>query len=90
MAPEQILLIFRVSLQGTCMKDLKKNFSLKKYNSFGLDVEAAWYCEASSQESLYAILEQPDIRELPRLIVGEGSNILFLNGYDGLVIHPAL
>lgn len=70
------------------MTDLFTNYSLQKLNTFGLDVHAAKFCSPKSLESLSLILEQEEIRELPRLIIGEGSNLLFTEGYEGIVIHP--
>ncbi len=91
MASEQIILIFEVSdKDSSSMTDLKKQFSLKNYNTFGLPVKADWFFKATSLQSLSKVLEQSEIRELPRLIIGEGSNILFTDNFKGLVIHPAM
>jgi UDP-N-acetylmuramate dehydrogenase len=82
MAAEQIITIF------TCM--IHKHHPLKKLNSFGLESEAAWYARPEDLESLIATLEQHNDRQLPLLVLGEGSNILFRKNFDGLVIQPGM
>jgi len=72
------------------MNDLKRNKSLQKLNTFGLDVHATWYCEISSPESLIELRKQSEINGLPQLLLGEGSNILFTDDFQGLVIHPSM
>jgi UDP-N-acetylmuramate dehydrogenase len=70
------------------MSDLFSAHSLQKFNTFGLEISAAWFCSPASLDSLNSILENEEIRELPRLVIGEGSNLLFTDNYKGLVIHP--
>jgi len=72
------------------MTDLKKNKSLRKLNTFGLNVHADWYWEISSPESLMKLAKQEKINTLPQLLLGEGSNILFTEDFKGLVIRPAM
>jgi len=72
------------------MIDLNKQYSLQKQNTFGLEIVAAWFLRLKSLESLNDILEREEIRELPRLVIGEGSNILFTDDFEGVVINPAM
>jgi len=72
------------------MTDLYKQYSLQKLNTFGLEINADWFFRFSNLESLNGVLEQEKIRKLPRLVIGEGSNILFTGDYEGLVINPAM
>lgn len=65
------------------------DFSLKKYNTFNIDAKAKYYFEYTEPEDLAEFLmrnnEWPNWK---RLIIGEGSNLLFVNDFDGLVINP--
>jgi UDP-N-acetylmuramate dehydrogenase len=61
-----------------------KNVSLKPYNSFGIDVKADWLAEISSEEQLLTIID--DLPNMKKLILGGGSNVLFLNDFDGIVL----
>ncbi len=72
-----------------CMNELHKEYSLKALNSFGLDIKAARFCSITDLQSLADLLEMEEIQELPKLILGEGSNMLFTDHFEGLVIHPA-
>jgi UDP-N-acetylmuramate dehydrogenase len=61
----------------------QENFSLKQYNTFGVDVLAKYFSSFSSVEMLSEILAK-SIQ--PKIILGGGSNILFTKNYDGLVL----
>lgn len=65
------------------------DFSLKKLNTFGLDVSAQYYLEFHSAEELIDALQKKIFGDNPLLVVGEGSNLLFLGDFKGVVIHPA-
>lgn len=64
---------------------IEKNINLKPYNTFGIDVNAAFFGRFSSVEELKTILTENSGKEL--LILGGGSNVLFVNNqFDGLVL----
>ncbi|WP_206082153.1 UDP-N-acetylmuramate dehydrogenase [Maribellus sediminis] len=66
-----------------------ENYSLKAHNTFGVDAKAKFYFEFTDPADLQIFLNENQSWKEERLIVlGEGSNILFLNDFDGLVIHP--
>lgn len=65
---------------------LKSNISLKPYNTFGIHVEAQYFSEITTTNHLVQILSLPEITSLPKLIIGEGSNILFTENFPGLVL----
>jgi UDP-N-acetylmuramate dehydrogenase len=61
---------------------IQENFSLKPYNSFGIEVKARMFSSFSTVEELTELLAHD-----PRpLILGGGSNILFTKDFDGLVL----
>ncbi len=63
-----------------------ENFSLKKFNTFGIDVSAKYFLEAGSVSDIQSYLDDKRVGELPRLILGGGSNILFTKNFDGVVL----
>ncbi len=67
---------------------VKENFSLKHYNSFGIDVIAKYFSTFNSINELEGLLESKLITHNPSLItvLGGGSNILFTKDVDGLVL----
>lgn len=61
-----------------------ENFSLKKYNTFGIDASSSFFTEVSSVDEIKeALLKWKDS---PRLILGGGSNILLTKDFPGIVI----
>jgi UDP-N-acetylmuramate dehydrogenase len=65
------------------------NFSLKSYNSFGLDVKAFAFVEITSENQFAGLLRLVNTSKKPFLILGGGSNLLFTSDFDGLVVHIA-
>ncbi|MBT6006794.1 MAG: UDP-N-acetylmuramate dehydrogenase, partial [Prolixibacteraceae bacterium] len=66
-----------------------ENYSLKKYNSFGVDAMAKFFFEFTELKDLMIFLRSDKSdKEEKLLVVGDGSNILFLTDFDGQVIHP--
>jgi UDP-N-acetylmuramate dehydrogenase len=69
---------------------IQENFSLRKLNTFGLESTAAFFAEVDSIEALTQILLDPVWKGRPKFILGGGSNVLFTQNIDALVIHPAI
>ena len=65
---------------------LEKNVSLKTYNTFRLPATARWFAAIHSVADLEAVFNHPDLKDLPRLIIGGGSNLLFTQDVEGLVL----
>jgi len=64
-----------------------QNISLKPYNTFGIDALAAHFIQANDIYALKTTLSDSNWHNTPKLVLGEGSNILFTGHYEGLVIH---
>ena len=65
--------------------NFKFNYSLLNHNSFSIDVKAKKFIEVKSTEELKEVLSISGDEN--KLIIGEGSNILFTKNFEGLVIH---
>jgi len=63
---------------------INENYSLKSYNTFGIDTYAKYFSSFTSQDELNELLTI-DLHN-KHLILGGGSNILFTGDYDGLVL----
>ncbi len=72
------------------MNKLLENISLKKYNTFGIDVSSRYFIELVNIEQIREFLQSENGSIQPRLIIGEGSNILFTRDFDGIVIRPVI
>ena len=71
------------------MYKLVPNFSLKDHNSFGVDARASYWLTLSSTEDWHAaIARYPHLLQEKHLIIGGGTNLLFLSDFDGLIICP--
>lgn len=67
--------------------EIKQNWPLQKYNTFGIDADCAFYAEVSQREDLKKIFADKTLANLPRFCLGGGSNTLFVGNFPGLVIH---
>lgn len=70
--------------------NIHRHVSLKPYNTFGIDVAAEYMVEIHSKEELVTALDDESLRELPILVLGGGSNILFTGDVKGLVLLDRL
>jgi len=66
--------------------NFSQNYSLKNYNTFGIDAKAKYFSTFNSEEELTDLLESKITQKEPLLILGGGSNILFTKDFDGLVL----
>jgi UDP-N-acetylmuramate dehydrogenase len=64
--------------------NLLQHFSLKAYNTFGIDALAEYFAIFSNAEELEELTSLHT--GLEKLILGGGSNILFTGNYNGLVL----
>ncbi|MBA3900827.1 MAG: UDP-N-acetylmuramate dehydrogenase [Bacteroidetes bacterium] len=69
---------------------IAENTSLAAFNTFGIPVTAQYFAEAGTVEELKEIIANPDFADVPKLILGGGSNLLFTVNYNGLVIKNNL
>ncbi len=72
------------------MIEIKKDYPLKSKNTFGIDVKTHYYVETSIVDKISFSLNYASYYNLPILVLGGGSNILFTHDYKGLVIHPTI
>lgn len=65
---------------------IEKDFNLKEFNTFGVDVKASYFARVDSLEDLISLIQNPIFKENKKLFLGGGSNILFKEDFAGLVI----
>ncbi len=66
---------------------MQENFSLKPFNTFGVEAKAKYFVEVNTVEELIETLKHSHTQTLPLLFLGGGSNILFTKDFDGLAIQ---
>ena len=65
------------------------DYPLKKQNTFGINVTTKYYFEFTEPEDLAGFLSMnKDWPNWQILILGEGSNMLFVNNFNVMVINP--
>ena len=68
--------------------EIQTQFSLKKYNTFGIEAKANEFVAVHSIEDLDLILRENQTKN--KFILGGGSNMLLTKDIDALVIHVDL
>lgn len=71
------------------MLNIQTNHDLLPYNTFGLRARAARFFELTDINQILELITQADFSSETTLFLGGGSNILFMEDYDGLVVHMA-
>jgi len=72
------------------MVEVYKNYSLKNLNSFNVDVQADYYVAPKSIGQIQELVKEGKYKNVPRLVLGGGSNLLFTKDFRGMVIHPQI
>ena len=67
------------------MAKIHTNFSLKKFNTFGIEAKARQFVAVHSIAELKAVLTQH--KDEKKFVLGGGSNMLLTQDIDALVIH---
>ncbi|TRX26743.1 UDP-N-acetylmuramate dehydrogenase [Flavobacterium franklandianum] len=68
--------------------EIQTNFSLKNYNTFGIEAKAKQFVAVHNTTELRTILEQNKSKK--KFVLGGGSNMLLTQDLDALVIHVDL
>lgn len=67
-----------------------KDVQLKPYNTFNLECRAERMIIIRSEEDAVRLIRSGEINEKRMLILGGGSNILFVSDFIGTLIHPSI
>jgi len=65
---------------------VQENVSLKRYNTFGIDVTARYFARFVSSAGLQEILSDTRLALNENFVLGGGSNILLTKDFEGLVL----
>jgi UDP-N-acetylmuramate dehydrogenase len=65
---------------------VQSNVDLQPYNTLNVSVKTRYFAAVGTEEELRQILMHPGSSGLQILILGGGSNMLFVDDFDGLVI----
>lgn len=66
---------------------VKANVDLKPYNTLNIAARARYFVSIKTVPQLKKILRHPKTDGLKIMVLGGGSNVLFADDFDGLVLH---
>jgi UDP-N-acetylmuramate dehydrogenase len=70
---------------------IEHDISLQQFNTFGIAARARRYLRVEDPAQLSALVADPELAALPRLVLGGGSNLLITRDeVEPLVLHMAL
>jgi UDP-N-acetylmuramate dehydrogenase len=69
---------------------IEQNYSLLKHNTFGLDVKTKYFVEYENEADLQKLLHDEYFFSQQFWHIGQGSNLLFLGDFDGIIVHSAI
>jgi UDP-N-acetylmuramate dehydrogenase len=68
------------------MTQIQQNIPLRQYNTLGIDAIASHFATFTSVDELGELIEKNPVKGVTPLILGGGSNMLFKNHVNGLVL----
>ncbi|MEQ8303446.1 MAG: UDP-N-acetylmuramate dehydrogenase [Cyclobacteriaceae bacterium] len=72
------------------MAKILENASLLPHNTMRIDAKARYFAEVTTTEDLQEILSSSAYQNMPRLVLGGGSNILFTKDFPGIVLKVSM
>lgn len=68
------------------MQQITLNANLAPFHTFGIDSQARVLVTATSVEELISVYQSSEWKDLPKLPLGRGSNMLFTEDFDGVAV----
>lgn len=69
---------------------IQENIDITRRHTFGIKTQARAWADYDSVEELRQIILEAHAQELPYMPIGEGSNLLFVRDYEGLLLHSTI
>jgi UDP-N-acetylmuramate dehydrogenase len=69
---------------------ISRKISLRKYNTFGLDYKADRFLSVKSEKEIIEVLKTGILLDETLLVLGGGTNLLFISDFSGIIIHSAI
>ena len=70
--------------------EIRQNYSLRAHNTLGIDAQADWFITYRSLEDLHLLARDEYFQECRCVPIGEGSNLLFLTNFHGIILFSEL
>ena len=72
------------------MIEIKKKYELRGLNTLKIRCKADYFCEAFSTEDCIEALSFASDNKIPFLVIGGGTNIVFSQNFEGLVVKNSI
>ncbi|MCX6702881.1 MAG: UDP-N-acetylmuramate dehydrogenase, partial [Candidatus Wolfebacteria bacterium] len=69
---------------------VRKDYLLGSLNAFRVPVKAKYFAEIFDSNDAVQIIENPEFKNIPKFVLGDGSNTLFTGDFDGLVLRVGI
>jgi len=66
------------------------DYSLRDSNTFNISAKCDVFAEIASADDIDTVIKRRKYSEMPRLILGNGSNMLFTKNFKGIVLKSAI
>ena len=66
--------------------NISQDSSLQNFNTFGVNHKSKYLIKINKKDDISNILNNKEIRNEKKLIIGGGSNILFTKDFNGIVL----
>lgn len=70
--------------------NIQSEYPLRAHNTFGIPATAAWFISYRSVEELRTLARDEYFQECRCLHIGEGSNLLFLTNFRGIILRSEI
>lgn len=70
--------------------EVRENYSLKNYNTFGIDVKCRYFVESDTESEFLEFVSSYELKPEEIMVLGEGSNFLFTDDFEGTVFYPTI
>ncbi len=65
---------------------IQQNIDLRTLNTFGIQASARYFAALKDTTEFSTLMQLPEWQQLPKFILGGGSNVLFTQQFTGLII----
>ncbi len=72
------------------MLTVQRSVSLRPYTTFGIEAQANYFADIASETDLDTLFQLNEFNDLPKLILGGGSNLLLTQDFPGLTLRLTL
>jgi UDP-N-acetylmuramate dehydrogenase len=72
------------------LTSLQENISLAPLHTFHIQATARYYSLIEDAHMLLDLWHNTSLKSVPRVVIGNGSNILFVQDFEGWVIHMGI